>query len=574
MAGTENSNQNTNQEKISKNGPQLLEAAVRAHQTGDIKNAEMLYLAAINSGFNHEIAYSNLGVIYKNTGRREKAVEVYEHAIAINPSFASAYTNLGNLYKDLGNLNQALAFTLKSLELKPENPDSLYNLGCIYKDLGNLDQALTSTIKSLELKPDNHVAHMNLGGIYKDLGYLDKALASTLQSLELKPDNFAAHRNLGSIYQDLGNLDQALASTLKSLDLEPGDPDTYMNLGRIYKDLSNVYQKYIDDSIKAFKESLRINPNNANTKLGLNSARKELITSQEVMTINNKTRSKAFYDAITHAMKGGEDVIEIGKSTGLYSMIAADKGARSVTKLVESKTIKSAAKAVIDKNNYDEKVTVVLFQTGEDKDEKNITPKADLVVTDLLSADLTDSTKISKLSNLSQTFLKENGKIIPESIEMKAALLGKSPEVNDLLKVDFVNGYDLSEFNEIMKKNHSYKLYERPNIISEPITISKIDFTGNREMQRLEDHAFIESTVSETCIGVVTWSKLNLYSEICYEENPSTDNQRNYLSIYLFERPFEIKCRQTAKIKYLIKSEIGAWFEFIELLDNKGRAKG
>ena len=63
--------------------------------------------------------------------------------------------NLGIIYKDLGKLDKALAPTRKSLEFKPDNPDAYINLGGIYKDLGNLDKALASTLKSLELKPDN-----------------------------------------------------------------------------------------------------------------------------------------------------------------------------------------------------------------------------------------------------------------------------------------------------------------------------------------------------------------------------------------------------------------------------------
>ena len=185
MAGFRNSTPNTNKQKTSKNGPQLLEAAVKAHKTGDITNAEKLYLNAINSGFHHEIAFSNLGVIYKNTGRREKAIAIYERAITINQNFADAHTNLGNLYKDLGNLDQALVSTLKSLELKPDNPDALITLGGICIDIGKLDQALASTLKSLELKPDNPNAHMNLGITHEILNELDNALESYAQSAKL-----------------------------------------------------------------------------------------------------------------------------------------------------------------------------------------------------------------------------------------------------------------------------------------------------------------------------------------------------------------------------------------------------
>ena len=252
MAGFGNNNPNTKKQKIPKNGPQLLDAAVRAHKTGDITNAEALYLNAISSGFHHEIAFSNLGVIYKNTGRKEKALAIYELAVAKNPNFADTYTNLGNLYKDLGDLDQALASTLKSLELKPDNPTAHFNLGGIYKNLGDLDQALASTLKSLELEPDNPTAHKNLGSIYKNLGNLDQALASTLKALELEPDNPDALTNLGGIYRDLGDIDQALASILKSLELKPKDSKALLILGDIKTVLGDTIEakKYLLTAIE------------------------------------------------------------------------------------------------------------------------------------------------------------------------------------------------------------------------------------------------------------------------------------------------------------------------------------
>ncbi len=231
-------------------GEALHKKALDHHIRGDLVNAEKAYREAISNGYLHQGVFSNLGVIYKNSGRPAEAIILYKKAIEASPNHPDAYSNLGNLYKDLGNLDQALDSTLKSLELKPDNPDAHMSLGGIYKALGNLDQALDSTLKSLELKPDNHEAHMNLGSIYTDLGNPDQALVSTLKSLEINPDNHEAHMNLGGIYKDLGNLDQALASTLKSLELKPDNPDTQLNLANIYKDLGNL-----DQNLKWLREA-------------------------------------------------------------------------------------------------------------------------------------------------------------------------------------------------------------------------------------------------------------------------------------------------------------------------------
>jgi tetratricopeptide (TPR) repeat protein len=239
MAGFGNSTPNKNKQKISKNGLQLLEAAIRAHKIGDITNAEALYLNAINSGFHHEIAFSNLGVIYKNTGREEKAIATYERAIAKKPNFADAYTNLGNLYKDLGNLDQALTSTLKSLELKPDNPDAHINLGSIHKDLGNLDQALTSTLKSLELKPDNPTAHMNLGAIYSKLRIHKSALNATLKSIEIQPDNHNAYVNLSEIYNRINDTTKAIESINHAIKLDTQNANAHLLNGRISLETGN-----------------------------------------------------------------------------------------------------------------------------------------------------------------------------------------------------------------------------------------------------------------------------------------------------------------------------------------------
>ena len=73
-----------------------------------MKKAEKNYRKAINIGYSHPI-FSNLGVICKNSGRAEEAINLYLKAIELNPNYPDAYLNLGNLYTELGDLDQALS---------------------------------------------------------------------------------------------------------------------------------------------------------------------------------------------------------------------------------------------------------------------------------------------------------------------------------------------------------------------------------------------------------------------------------------------------------------------------------
>ena len=116
-------------------GESLYRRAISHHAKGDLINAEKEYREAIQTGFYHAAIFNNLGVICKNTGRKDEAILLYEKAMKINPNYPDSYSNLGNLLSEAGALEKALTFTLKSIELKPDNPNSYMNLGGIYKDL-------------------------------------------------------------------------------------------------------------------------------------------------------------------------------------------------------------------------------------------------------------------------------------------------------------------------------------------------------------------------------------------------------------------------------------------------------
>lgn len=200
-------------EKIS---VQLLKEAVELHRSGNLLNAERLYLDAIEKGLDHEVAFLNLAVIYKNSERKMKAIEMNEKALSINPKCTIAYSNLGNLQRELGNLDQALTHTLKSLELDPDNRLGYLTLGVIYRDLGKFEQAIEVMLKSLKYKQDDPVAYLNLGILYKDLCDFNRAISFTLKSLELRPKNTDAYMNLGWIHEIKRDNLQALEFYLKA----------------------------------------------------------------------------------------------------------------------------------------------------------------------------------------------------------------------------------------------------------------------------------------------------------------------------------------------------------------------
>ena len=155
--------------------------AIYSHQTGRLREAELIYKKLIDAGISDPAVFCNLGIICKDSGRSKEALDYYEQATKIAPEDPKIYSNIGNLYSEIGDLKQALQFTLKSIDLEPDSSTVQMNLGNIYRDLGHTDHALSATLKSIELDEDNLEALQNL-----------KSLVSNLQ---ISPSNREDTRN-------------------------------------------------------------------------------------------------------------------------------------------------------------------------------------------------------------------------------------------------------------------------------------------------------------------------------------------------------------------------------------------
>ena len=62
----------------------------------------------IIAGTSDPAVFCNLGILCKNSGRINEALEHYEQALEFEPEDPQIYSNIGNLYRDTGNLDQAL----------------------------------------------------------------------------------------------------------------------------------------------------------------------------------------------------------------------------------------------------------------------------------------------------------------------------------------------------------------------------------------------------------------------------------------------------------------------------------
>jgi Flp pilus assembly protein TadD len=110
----------------------LFTEALSAQDAGDDARAAVLLNDVIALTPERAAPHTNLGIIYRRTGRFDEAIREYESAIRINPADAEAYHNLGLAHRRRGAFADAERAYLRALELRPNQVDTRYNLGILY----------------------------------------------------------------------------------------------------------------------------------------------------------------------------------------------------------------------------------------------------------------------------------------------------------------------------------------------------------------------------------------------------------------------------------------------------------
>ncbi|TKJ39801.1 hypothetical protein CEE37_11025 [candidate division LCP-89 bacterium B3_LCP] len=141
--------------------------------------------------------YVTLGIIYEERGDLDRAIEVYEQALIIEPDDALLLNNFAYLLaeKDL-RLQEALEYSQKALEADPENSSYLDTIGWIYYRLEDFTEAKDYIQHAHELDAENPVILEHLGDIYNAMGEKRLARKTWRKALEFDPDNIAIREKL------------------------------------------------------------------------------------------------------------------------------------------------------------------------------------------------------------------------------------------------------------------------------------------------------------------------------------------------------------------------------------------
>lgn len=127
-------------------------------------------LEAIPVEYRSEEIYTIMANIYEDNGDTNKAVDLLNRALAINPKYYKIYYNFGNIYIKRKSWELAIENFKLSIRYEPKFPYSYYNLGYCYLMTHNYALAKKNFIKAISLKNDDKDFYQNLAYAYKMLG--------------------------------------------------------------------------------------------------------------------------------------------------------------------------------------------------------------------------------------------------------------------------------------------------------------------------------------------------------------------------------------------------------------------
>ena len=198
--------------------------------------------------------YLDEGNTYSDKGDLDKAIELYQKSLSVNPRYDKAYFNMGNMYRRKKEYDKAIELYKKAIELNPKKDDAYFYMARTYGYLKEYDNAIKAYKKSVAINPSRYVAYYNIGDNYLKLNKYSMAIEFYKKATGADPKDASAYYALGYTYNQIKEYDKAIEAYEKAIIADPKYENAYYSLGYTY----DIMGKY-DKAIKFLEISINLN---------------------------------------------------------------------------------------------------------------------------------------------------------------------------------------------------------------------------------------------------------------------------------------------------------------------------
>src|SRR5262245_1155974 len=197
-----------------------------AHTPGGQAPAKEALVALVNAKPNDYFSQLRLGMVYKNEGSSDKAVEHFKKAAELFPYYAgdgNPYQMLADIYEARGQKAESAAALETLIRYNETNKTAPAKLARLRMELADLKGAAEILRQSFYIQPFDASLHKLAGGVYLELGNPAEAIREFRAQIALAPPDLAeAHYDLARSLEAAGNHTEAKREVLRALEIAPG----------------------------------------------------------------------------------------------------------------------------------------------------------------------------------------------------------------------------------------------------------------------------------------------------------------------------------------------------------------
>jgi tetratricopeptide (TPR) repeat protein len=153
------------------------------------------------------LARAGLGLVatvHVVLGRRQRALEIYERILELDPRHEATLASAGNLRFEIGDADGAVAIFRRLVAIHPESAEGWFNLGFLLEKRDDLTGAEAAFRRAIALRPALDRAWYGLGLTLIRDDRLREAVDALKQTIKLQPFSPYGFYQLGMTYHHLG----------------------------------------------------------------------------------------------------------------------------------------------------------------------------------------------------------------------------------------------------------------------------------------------------------------------------------------------------------------------------------
>ena len=215
----------------------LSEKAISYIEQDSLEQAEVLLKEAMKlepANPYNALLFSNLGLIQKQMGKYENAIESYTYAVNLAPTTLPIIMDRAALFLELGMTDQAYRDYVKVLDIDKNNKEALLMRAYIHQVRRDYGLSRADYMQLLKLDPSNYNARLGLVTLEQKELKFREALEQINKLILEYPEDAVLYVARADVEREMEHIDLALTDLDEAIRLNPSSIDAYLLRGDIY----------------------------------------------------------------------------------------------------------------------------------------------------------------------------------------------------------------------------------------------------------------------------------------------------------------------------------------------------